>query len=272
MALTSAYPLGWAWWSHRRTSLAQAIVWTATAWLCWVISIGTWALLGWQSALIWRFVALALTGCAVVAVLGARRPGVGPWNFVLLGLLAVLLLPLSSLHRTQGQPQPQLQNTLFMAGVVLVGVMNYLPTRLAPAALLLASGCGFEIAFWREHSADVEPISPVGPLLVAVTPWLVYLQLAHWKRPPNEFDRIWLWFRDRFGLVWSQRVREQFNRAASNAGWPVLLRWQGLRRQPGAEMPGPDVQRQIVAALRALLSRFEAPAESGNAASPHEQS
>ena len=41
------------------------------------------------------YTALSLTGCAGVAVLGARRPGVGPWNFVLLGLLAVMLLPLA---------------------------------------------------------------------------------------------------------------------------------------------------------------------------------
>jgi hypothetical protein len=39
-----------------------------------------------------RYLALCLTGCVGVAVLGARRPGVGAWDFVLLGLLAVLLL------------------------------------------------------------------------------------------------------------------------------------------------------------------------------------
>jgi len=34
-------------------------------------------------------------GCAGVAVLGARRPGMTAWNFVVAGLLAVLLLPVA---------------------------------------------------------------------------------------------------------------------------------------------------------------------------------
>ena len=44
-----------------------------------------------------------------------------------------------------------------------------------------------------------------------------------------EIDELWLDFRDRFGLFWGQRVREQFNRSAVNAGWPVYLAWRGLR-------------------------------------------
>jgi hypothetical protein len=63
-------------------------------------------------------------------------------------------------------------------------------------------------------------------------------------------------FRDRFGLVWAQRVREQFNRAAANAGWPVRLYWQGLHLSAGAPLPEPAVQAEVVAALRALLKRF----------------
>ena len=41
------------------------------------------------------YVALALTGCVAVAVLGARRPGAAAWNLVVGGLLVVLLLPLA---------------------------------------------------------------------------------------------------------------------------------------------------------------------------------
>jgi hypothetical protein len=160
----------------------------------------------------------------------------------------------------RGQPRPETLNTIFMAGVVAVGVLNYLPTRFAPAAVLLAVGCGLETTIWLNPDQwDAEPL-PAGPVLVGLSPWLVYLQAAGWKGPPNEFDRLWLRFRNRFGLVWSQRLREQFNRAAANAGWPVVLRWQGLRRQPGTELPDREVQEQIVSGLRALLTRFE-PAE-----------
>jgi hypothetical protein len=77
------------------------------------------------------------------------------------------------------------------------------------------------------------------------------------RRPPRaEFDRLWSDFRDRFGLVWGQRVREQFNRSAANADWPVYLYWQGLRLTSGAALPNEETQTAMVATLRALLKRF----------------
>jgi hypothetical protein len=73
--------------------------------------------------------------------------------------------------------------------------------------------------------------------------------------PENEIDRLWLDFRNRFGLVWGQRLREQFNRAALNAGWSVYLAWPGLRR---LVLSGPDTSRpeDILRTLLALLKRF----------------
>jgi len=40
--------------------------------------------------------------------------------------------------------------------------------------------------------------------------------LCQWRRgeEASEFDRLWLRFRDRWGLFWSQRVREQFMKYA----------------------------------------------------------
>ena len=67
---------------------------------------------------------------------------------------------------------------------------------------------------------------------------------------------MWLDFRDRFGFVWGQRLRDQFNRAAANAGWPVYLRWRGLRLRAGTELPPDDLQTRIVDTLRAMLKRF----------------
>jgi hypothetical protein len=258
--LTSAYPFWRAWRSNRGTSLVYSLLWAAAAWAAWTASVWVWGIQGWAATLVWRFVAFALTGCAAVAVLGARRPGAGAWNFVVVGLLAVLLLPLA-FGFARGEPRPETLNIVFMAGVVAVGVLNYLPTRLAPAAILVAAACGMETAIWLNPDHwYAEPGVPVSPLLIGMSPWLVYLEAARWPMPLNEFDRLWLRFRNRFGLVWSQRLREQFNRAAANAGWPVVLRWQGLRRQPGTELPDREVQEQIVSGLRALLTRFE-PAE-----------
>jgi hypothetical protein len=256
LLLAGAYPLGRAWWDSRRTTLVQAAGWAVAAWAAWTGAV----LLDWlrpeKDPLLTRYLGLCLTGCAAVAVLGARRPGVGVWNFVVCGLLAVLLLPVAL---GLGELRLEWPYALLLAGTLAVGVLNYLPTRLGPVALLLAAGCAIELANVLPRESVPEPLErvlPVGRLLLAVSPWAALAQFRWRVLPPAEFDRLWLAFRDRFGLVWGQRLREQFNRAAANAGWPVVLRWTGLRIVPGAALPGPAVQEEIVAALRALLKRF----------------
>jgi hypothetical protein len=258
--LTGAYPFWQAWRANRETTLVQTLAWAAAAWVAWLAALLAEARWPATDPLGPRYVALCLTACALIGVLGARRQQVGPWNFVLLGLLAVLLLPLAeglgSLHLTW----PRL---LFLAGTLAVGVLNYLPTRLGPVALLFGAGCGLELVgvLPRETvPGAVAQAVPVGGLLLALAPWASLLQLHRRHQPPAEFDRLWLGFRDRFGVVWGQRVREQFNRAAANAGWPVVLRWSGLRLTPGAALPTPALQEEIVAGLRAVLKRF-GPAE-----------
>ncbi|HYT92428.1 MAG TPA: hypothetical protein VEL76_27180 [Gemmataceae bacterium] len=252
------YPLWLAWVGNRHTTLLQAINWTAAAWLAW-LGVLAFTAAGERAATLdtARYLALCLTGCAGVAVLGARRPGVGAWNFVLLGLLAVMLLPVAQGLLLGGQPLDPLR-LLFLGATLAVGFLNYLPTRLAPAAILLAAGCGWELASLANpplvSSQPMEGVHP-GWLCVALAPWVGLLVWRRGGRTSSEFDRIWLDFRDRFGLVWSQRVREQFNRAAANAGWPVTLYWQGLLRSPGATLEA-HTQDEIVAALRALLKRF----------------
>ena len=57
----------------------HALIWAVAAWAAWM----TAALVDGTST----WVALALTASAGAAVLGARRPGVVPWNFVVAALL-----------------------------------------------------------------------------------------------------------------------------------------------------------------------------------------
>jgi hypothetical protein len=94
----------------------------------------------------------------------------------------------------------------------------------------------------------------VGLLLV---PWLAW---AFWRTARAEtsaINRLWRGFRDRYGLFWGQRVREQYNRGAANAGLPGFLYWHGwqLRKE---EPPPTAAQAQAMEALfQALLKRFE---------------
>jgi hypothetical protein len=244
MMMTAAYPLGRAWLANRTTPLVHALSWAALAWLAWEGALLAAALGPGESAAA-RYVALALTGCAGVAVLGARRPGVGPWNFVALGLLVVLVLPLAEGF---GRLSLSLPRLLFLAATLAVSFLNYLPTRLAPAALLAAAGCGAELstlAGWGDG-----PLVDAGRLALAAAPWLAYVMVCGRREPASEFDRTWLRFRDSFGGLWAERVREQFNRAADNAGLTGRLGWGGIKGAQKAE------GGQLLALQQALLKRF----------------
>ena len=69
-------------------------------------------------------------------------------------------------------------------------------------------------------------------------------------REVSTLDREWLSFRDRYGVVWSQRSREQFNRAVANVGWPITLSWHGFEAAP--ERPSPPME-EVLALLCAVL-------------------
>ncbi len=255
LVLSGLIPLGVAFWASRQTSLAHALIWAMLAWLSWAAAI--WVDDSDSAALPpARYLALCMTGCAGVAVLGARRPHVVAWDFVVISLLAVMLLPLAEAqllgtHSTEGL------RVLFLAGTIVVGVLNYLPTRLGPAAFVLTVGIAIEIS--RLAAPAWAPGRETYWLVVgtqAAAPWIAWLC---WRLRPAEkaeFDRLWLDFRDAWGMVWSQRAREQFNHAAENAGWPVTLSWRGLRPSDGEEDRIAANEEKYLVTLRAILQRF----------------
>jgi hypothetical protein len=254
--LTGAYPLWLAWRANRGTTLLQAVNWSVGAWAAWLAALLASMVVPPATAALARYFALCLTGCAGVAVLGARRPVVGAWTFVVLGLLAVDLLPIAE---GMGNLQLNPLRVVFLSATLSVGVLNYLPTRLCWAVLLLAIGCTVEVWMLVASAEDLrllEGLAPFSRCLLAIGPLAALVQVHRGGIAATEFDRLWLAFRDRFGLVWGQRTLEQFNRAAAHAGWPVVLRWRGLRIRRGEAFPDPATEAEIVQALRALLKRF----------------
>lgn len=256
--LTGAILFARLWLAVRATSLRHTATWAMGAWAMWGLAILNEAARGdpWPEL---RYVALCVTCGVGTAVLGARRPGAGPWNFVVLGLLAVLLMPFAESGLTGKPLYLDTVRCVFLAGTLAIGCLNYLPTRLGGAALLLALGCATEIVALAGpvHGYSVAyshvPAWAAWPLLV---PWVALLLLTTARPATAGFDRQWLAFRNRFGLVWSQRLREQFNNAAMHAGWPVLLRWPGLRLRPGKPRPLAADQEAMLATLQALMKRF----------------
>jgi hypothetical protein len=250
--LTGVYPIAGAWLANRQTSLLHAVYWLLLTWLGWLAALARDT--GHPAHELGTYVALCLTGCAGMAVLGARRPGATAWNFVVLALLAINLLPLAEGLLTGKTLQLGGLRAVCIAGTIAVGILNYLPTRLGPASLLLFAGAGLEFAVLL-HALD-KPAADLGGYLVAFFTWVAGASLGSQPLAASQFDRLWLDFRNRFGFVWAQRLRDQFNRSAANNRWPVVLRWQGLRLLPGTTVPEEPDQEEMLATLRALMKRF----------------
>lgn len=236
-----------AWRANRAWSLSHAVLWGAAAW-------GSWGVAALQTTETADLVALALMGAAGVAVLGARRPHVLAWNFVVLGLVGVMLLPLVEAWVIGARSLGGLRQ-FFLLATAALGISNYVPTRFGFVALL-AAGAGAAVAFHRLRPDAGFPTAAVDAcrLGLLAAPWIAFWSAG--DRSGTGLDGRWRAFRDRYGLVWAQRVREQFRRAAQNAGWPIDLEWQGfVPANAGADGFGnsEDVRRT----LDGLLKRFE---------------
>jgi hypothetical protein len=233
-------------WANRRNSLIHALGWALAAWGCWLIS-------GMSGAILVRYFALCLTGCAGVAVLGARRPGVTAWHAVVAGLLAVLLIaPAEGLLSGAPLSHDTLQ-IVFLSAALFVGLANYLPTSLGLGALALIAACIIELRRIGSPIPDQERV--ISLALAGAAPWLAWLGRMVRVSKGIEVDRLWRDLRDRCGVVWGERVREQFNHAAKHAGLNVTMGWFGLRSidQP---QPTENEQAASVELLSALLKRF----------------
>lgn len=245
--LSCVYPLARAWRANHTISLRDSVAWACVAWLSWLA-----ALAGGQSSA-WHYMALCLTGCTGVAVLGARRPGVTAWNFVVLALLAVQSMPLAESLLRGGRLELDGLRIACLAGTLAVGVLNYLPTVFAPAALLLLAACGLHFAVLiNPELPERDRLALLAYLSLGCVPWLA-LGCIRPKKRLTELDRRWLWFRNRYGMVWGQRLREQFNRSAVHAGLPVVLHWVGFRVTGDLKQEQMDKARET---LIALMKRF----------------
>ena len=228
------YPLFVAWRACAGSTIRHALAWAVVAWAGWCVAMTPE----------WRYVALCVTACAGVAVLGARRPGAGAWHFVVAMLMVTLLLPLLM---GLGELRLQREQVWFLGGVLLVGLSNYLPTRFFLPTALLMTWCALQLV---AVSGARTPLD-AEPLLLLAVPWIAWL-----IRPParlSPIDRAWWLFRHRFGVLWSERMRDQFNRAAQNANLGATLSRGGLVGPPLDEAASGRAE----SLLGALLGRFD---------------
>lgn len=264
-------PLWQAWHGARGTALRPAIAWMAAAiglgGLALAVAIGEPLATGrpWAGHL--AYLSSLCSLAALTTVLNARRPGAAAWA-ILMGLLVlVLLIPWLEgsglVHGRTMASRLRLEPpwSLFYAGLVLVGVGNYLPTRFGGAALLL--GLGLAVVWLGLTHPGWPPerrawLWVAGPGLTVVAVWTAEAIACRNRKAHSDLDRLWLWFRDRWGVVWALRVQERFQGVAEASGWPLRLTWSGtvpVVEKPGASRPD-DSEDPAVATLMALLRRF----------------
>lgn len=265
--LSSLWPIASAWKAARGTALRASIAWAFAAIACGLISQAV----AWEAPLSegrpwaghWTYLCTLAVFASSISVLNARRPGGGAWA-ILMGLLVlVLLIPWlegSGLARN-ADPLRRLRLeapwTLFYGLVVIAGVTNYLPTRYGPGAGIV--GVAFVLEYLALTNAQWPParraaIWSAVPGLFALSVAVAEICVRRSAACSSGTDRLWLWFRDHWGVVWALRVRDRFNESARALNWPVRLAWGGLT-QPGDSDSSRD-QNSAESTLKSLLRRF----------------
>jgi hypothetical protein len=208
----------------------------------------------------WRYLAAVGTFCPAMALLGAKRPQDRGWQFVVASLWLVLAVP--ALQSLVFAPQSRLDLhpawqafLLLLAGVSLV---NYLPTRFAlPACLVAAAQLlllhDFGPVPWRGSGSDAV-LTALSLLAMATT--FAGIGWPRRQTATTQSDRAWLDFRDAFGAVWALRAMERINQAARQAGRAESLRWYGFAEpwDPLEESGGAN--DSLATTIRMLLRRF----------------
>ncbi len=169
----------------------------------------------------------------VACLLGAKRPQVLAWQFIVAALAIVLLLPLAQTimrSRYDGPVELHAMWLLFWLGLLAVGIVNFLRSRLlfaaglyvAAAGLLLSSGVGWISGRWSGACG------PAAAVLVAAATWLAAQRLSEPPKLPAGVQRMWSDFVNLYGALWATRVKDRFNSEASQRRHTARLTWDGL--------------------------------------------
>ncbi|HEX4129098.1 MAG TPA: hypothetical protein VHZ24_03585 [Pirellulales bacterium] len=202
--------------------------------------------------------ALVLSLAPGVAVLGAKRPQHHAWQWIVLTLVVVLGLPAfeATMLRAGAPIVLHPARAGFILVLMLVTLGNYLPTRQAPAAMSFAAGQVLLLARYLPSLASRYGTESATAPLALWTFALVAAALVAWlPRRVSRWDRLWLDFRDAYGVVWALRVADRFNAANRANGRSAQITWRRAHGGPAGE---PDPASQHV--LRMLLLRFVSPA------------
>jgi hypothetical protein len=266
---TAFVPWFAAWGDADGTALRGALVWGAVALGLGIVAqvVAIWEPVASGRSAAGRITYLTTTAvlAALTSVLNARRPGDRVWAILMALLVVVFLIPWlegsGRMRKADGLAVIRLDSpwTIFYGFLALAGTANYLSTHFRAALVL---GLGLIVEYLGLRSPEWPPASraycwTAAAWLFGASVWTAWLGRQAAREPGgNEIDRVWIWFRDRWGTVWALRIAEQFNRSATLGNWPYRLSWTGLTPvDPESDAPVVVGERAVVT-LRGLLRRF----------------
>lgn len=254
----------------RQTTLAAPCAWAMGTIAAVMGAVAVDDVWGAAMAVHIQYLAAVSTLAPFVALLGAKRPQNRAWQWIVAALLLLLALhSLKAMVIDRGAPpEPHLAWRWFLAILLFAELMNYSPTKNAAPAVLVFAGQVFLLADYlpsRLGSLEHRPawgllLLSLGVLLAAVR---AKRRTASPTRPTNavdeneaSLDRVWLDFRDAYGVLWASRVAERMNAMSRQHGWGGRLGWRGFRPLSGSPPTDSDTQQAVTRAFRAILSRF----------------
>jgi hypothetical protein len=222
-----------------------------------------------------------------MALLGAKRPQDSAWQMIVAALWVVLCLPAVAalVGLGGGQIGWHPAQAWFLTTLLFVQVANYAGTRFALPVMLATAGqlalihvfLPFPLAgLFRALTARELIVLSLAIFLAAMIAamWVAarYRSRTHAESSSGMagLDRLWLDFRDTFGVVWALRLMQRVNQSAQQQQWPLRLEWGGFVATDVAESgPGeltdnnasaksrPIPQEKVlVAHLNNVLRRF----------------
>jgi hypothetical protein len=223
----------------RGTTLAAPLAWAVVSAIVFALVEAT---LAWNGdavsdshASLLRYAAAVGTFCPLMAVLGAKRPQDRGWQWIVLSLWIVLLVPAGQAwaSRTGGELQLAPMWRLMLGALIALGLLNYLPTRHAFAAAMVAvAQLGLLEDYFTAPSSDSTTHRLGAVALMALAALRATKGDGTRFSPPDDqlapFTQRWLIFRDAWGAFWALRILHRINETATLSHWPVRLQWHGF--------------------------------------------
>lgn len=268
----------------RNTSLISAWIWSAVSLVVWLLTVtmsvaGTLQVAGTPALLrVLSYSSVVVLLAPFVAILGARRPRTGAWNwFVVLPMLLVLHWPVVTTATGSGLTGFELPAPMMMGCVLVLtmGLGNSFGTRFTLPAVLMAAGMLWllkTITFNTRGDDPEELRIVVSDALHVAGACYGLAALVFLIRNPrgdcsiptdaaaaiDRLNQMWLDFQNVFGIVWAKRVMDRLNQFSQRERWPLRLELYGFEAK--SEPPeNPATEAAMLDRVRWVMRLFVDP-------------